>query len=80
MLLSQFDYQTFQRIAAMLPEQKAQQTKSKLASLKATLVETTTQSLTGVKCRATSVAKNYETHCNNYSMISLFTSKDGEDT
>ena len=32
---------------------------NKLASLKATLVETTTDLLTGVECRATSVAKNW---------------------
>ena len=31
---------------------------NKLASLKAMLVETTTHSLTGVKCRASSVGKN----------------------
>ena len=38
-------------------------TMNKLASLEDTLVETTTESLTRVKCRATSVAKNEETNC-----------------
>ena len=39
---------------------------NKLASLEATLVETTTESLTRVKCRATSVAKNITITVNIY--------------